>query len=119
MLTAEQKEHLKELCAALRSGEFEQGRLYLNKEDKSYCCLGVACELMVKKGLLVKARSVLGYEIVLYDRERGFLPPAARDYYGLKSNGQFPGKLDSLIALNDNGTPFPEIASIIEKEFDL
>jgi hypothetical protein len=32
---------------ALRSGEFEQGRNAMNNEDNSYCCLGVACKVLI------------------------------------------------------------------------
>lgn len=42
-----------EWIAALRSGEFPQGRKYLNRNNE-YCCLGVRCELDVKAGRLDK-----------------------------------------------------------------
>lgn len=40
----------KKLVAALRSGKYKQGRSYLRVGDR-YCCLGVACDLMVQEGM--------------------------------------------------------------------
>lgn len=46
-------ELLTEWVAALRSGEYAQGRGYLHRiEDNTYCCLGVVCDLLAKKGIL-------------------------------------------------------------------
>lgn len=33
--------------AALRSGEYKQGRSCLRNDDYEYCCLGVACHLAI------------------------------------------------------------------------
>lgn len=44
--------HIAEWVAALRSGNYVQGQDYLNKEfagRKSFCCLGVGCDLLVKQ----------------------------------------------------------------------
>lgn len=30
------------VAKALRSGKYEQGRMVLEREDKTFCCLGVA-----------------------------------------------------------------------------
>lgn len=35
----------KEWIAALRSGDYRQGRGQLRSEDNSFCCLGVLCNL--------------------------------------------------------------------------
>src|SRR5258706_12780048 len=45
-----------EWVEALESGEFQQGNYYLRVGDK-YCCLGVVCELMARKGLLTRTLS--------------------------------------------------------------
>lgn len=39
----------KEWVAALRSGEYNQGRNVLKNLDNTFCCLGVLCELYRKK----------------------------------------------------------------------
>jgi hypothetical protein len=38
----------KQWIAALRSGEYKQGRRRLQDGEDSYCCLGVACKLVIK-----------------------------------------------------------------------
>lgn len=51
------KEFKKRWIKALRSGEYKQGRRVLNSvDDDKYCCLGVACELLVKDKFLTKTR---------------------------------------------------------------
>lgn len=46
-LTPEQRQHLEEWVAALRSGDYAQVNGVLHNES-GYCCLGVACDLYVK-----------------------------------------------------------------------
>lgn len=40
-----------EWIEALTSGEYEQGQKQLRTNDNTYCCLGVLCDLAVKKGI--------------------------------------------------------------------
>lgn len=43
--------------AALRSGEYRQGKSVLHSADTGqYCCLGVLCDLAVKAGAIVPGR---------------------------------------------------------------
>lgn len=43
--------------AALRSGEYRQGRHVLhNVDENTYCCLGVLCDLAVKAGVMSPGR---------------------------------------------------------------
>lgn len=42
------KAFLKRWVAALRSGEYQQCRFFLKKEN-SFCCLGVACDIYAKE----------------------------------------------------------------------
>lgn len=44
-LTEDQQNNIKEWIAALRSGQYDQGREKLFNGYNSYCCLGVACEI--------------------------------------------------------------------------
>lgn len=39
---------------ALRSGKYEQGQVNLRSKQDKFCCLGVACDLEAKDGLLVE-----------------------------------------------------------------
>jgi hypothetical protein len=51
--TITKDELITEWVAALRSGDYKQGSGYLHRvDDDSYCCLGVACEVLRKRGLL-------------------------------------------------------------------
>ena len=45
-------ENAKAWVAALRSGEYEQGQHVLHSESNRFCCLGVACDLAVKAGII-------------------------------------------------------------------
>ena len=82
------KERVQKLVDALRSGEYEQGRGGLRR-DESYCCLGVACAIFQQE----KPRS----EWFLQEDEENFrfratpeedfpddlfLPPLVAEWYG-------------------------------------
>lgn len=43
-----------EWLAALRSGDYRQGRNQLKTEEGEYCCLGVACNLAVMAGVITE-----------------------------------------------------------------
>ncbi len=103
-----------EWVAALRSGEYPQGRHWLENKGK-YCCLGVLCDLAVKKGDLQRFED--GWRIT-YAAEHGAsektLPVAI---YGIE--GILPGFMAgdhyfSLAAVNDIGFTFDQIADLIE-----
>lgn len=40
----------KEWVTALRSGNYKQGKSHLRNLDDSYCCAGVLCDILVRKG---------------------------------------------------------------------
>lgn len=44
---------------ALDSGEFEQGHLYLYPPGGGNCCLGVACEIAVRDGVVLEFSTFL------------------------------------------------------------
>lgn len=106
---------------ALRSGKYKQttGVLTMLKEDKpaGYCCLGVLCDLAVKR----KITSVdFSGEYAKYtdDLEESVVPEKIREWAALRCElGSLESDSDeSLAHMNDNGTSFKEIAAIIEKE---
>ena len=80
------KERLKLWADALRSGEYAQTRNALmgaiewqpdgNVSQVGYCCLGVACEVAVKNGL------VLDYDV--YEGDHGTMPEAVAEWFGFK-----------------------------------
>jgi hypothetical protein len=129
----------------LRSGEYQQGhgRLTKIKPDgvKTYCCLGVLCEMAVEAGIVA---SSIDDGSVVYGafREQDVLPEPVEQWAGLEPNGSDvtivavgqqcpdrPADYDkctsetcpvcrdlTLIHLNDNVfSTFPEIANVIER----
>lgn len=86
---------------------------------QGFCCLGVLCEIAVEEGVVarrVHPRSV-GYG---EQGNIGVLPVEVEVWAGLDSCD--PSWIDdelgrsTLSSRNDNGTPFAELADIIEKE---
>lgn len=86
--------------AALRSGEYRQGRHALRKADGSYCCLGVLCE-------------VAGVKLDV----AGEFPEGAADYGPITALGICNSRQTILIGMNDGflPKPFSEIAKWIER----
>lgn len=121
--------------AALRSGEFEQGKDYLC-EDGKYCCLGVLSELAVRDGVIAPAEAIdvpSGGTIpgLAFDGERHHLPqsvakwadinPEYDDWEGDVVYDPDPyvlfGDRDQTVSeLNDKGMTFPELADLIEEK---
>ena len=103
-----------EWIAALRSGKYEQGRMYLNLGGK-FCCLGVACDisketLQLDVGLR-KLRS--GKEVTWYNGAYDILSSEVIVHFRFKS---MHGGLRKLVTLNDSvGKTFEQIATIIEE----
>ena len=104
------KDVMEKWVTALRSGEYKQGTATL-KEDSTYCCLGVLCEI-----------SPLGES----NWERYDLPTReVMDWAGLQTGaGVLPKfyrakkiRVDKLIDLNDLGLSFKQIANIIERNY--
>ena len=113
---------------ALRSGEYTQGRFVL-REQNSYCCLGVLCDLFIKEtgqGCWVKPSDKYGEEEVwgfsLNGSQIDTLPPQeVYDWAGspctteeLTLERSVEG--DSLSQINDEreGFTFLDIADLID-----
>lgn len=117
--------------AALRSGQYEQGRYVLRTPSNKYCCLGVLCDIIDPAGWNVDntiwknpdnptdmsshlvpegiAMEVLGTESVW-------------GYKAANQNGVLPfkdreGNYLALSGLNDLGCTFSQIADVIEYSF--
>jgi hypothetical protein len=117
--------------AALRSGEYEQGKGYLNRSG-TFCCLGVLCDLAVKQGvedLAVETKSLYGGSagsFVTYNSDSGDLPEVVREWAGLDGvstqevetwEGSAVKHPLNLVDLNDDkGYTFAEIADVIERD---
>ncbi len=118
--------------AALRSGNFNQGRGNLRyKQDGQdlHCCLGVLMDIAVEQGvekatLLIDDSYGYGYGHI----ETCTLTEKVAEWAGVEHIGSLPdgttvqgpdGALRwSLVGMNDSGSfTFEDIANVIEKEF--
>ena len=130
-------DNAKKWVAALRSGEYRQGRGWLHlhtPEDDSYCCLGVACDLYSKETGNGGWRERTEHGAVMFDdgsagsrwesQSSGRLTNAVRMWLGLTTDDgtyhapPYPSSHNcgTLLACNDAGASFEEIANIIESE---
>lgn len=115
---AEQKEHRALWVEALRSGKYQQitGALH---DNGGFCCLGVACDISEVGAWEAEQGWNGNYYIIGDEVDDTLLPTPVRDWLGLANNDASTpdGKL-KLWRLNDDGTPFEQIADIIEAEPD-
>lgn len=109
--------------AALKSGEYEQGRGGLALQavcgDVRYCCLGVLCDLAAKEGVVNAEWS--GRE-GWYGGNASYLPSSVALWAGIEDglrsdahNPRIPSLGVSLAELNDGVVTFDRIAEIIEE----
>ncbi len=114
------KELVKKWVAALRSGDYKQGREQLRNGDQ-FCCLGVACDI-------VKEQIGIDWNGDRFDKKLSFLPDSVTGVFGeidsildttlpitYKTFARIGGK--TLIGYNDRGATFEEIADIIEEQY--
>jgi hypothetical protein len=114
-LTPEQRERIQRWVAALRSGEYQQGRFFLKSLDR-FCCLGVACDIYAKENPDGKW---LHSDFKAGDKELGVTSPPTTvcKWFGLPE-GPITAGGTGLITLNDHrNQSFSVIADLIEKEY--
>lgn len=99
------RELVKEWVAALRSGEYEQGRAFLRSQENAYCCLGVACDIALQG----EEWEFQDGRWVTKEGYAGHLPVKLWDRLGVSWDRE-----STLIHMNDSGKSFPEIADWIE-----
>jgi hypothetical protein len=99
---------------ALRSGKFKQGRKVLMTEGNRpmFCCLGVLCELYREEKGGEWSTDRDGCRTFL--DERCILPFPVMDWAELTNQSPRVGEY-GLADLNDEGTPFREIAKLIKR----
>lgn len=107
--------------AALRSGEFSQGTLALNRNGQ-YCCLGVLCELAAREGVVEKKEYGSGFGWSAYDGDTTSPTETVLKWAGLPTTGQYPTEVElggtTAMTLNDEDRrSFAEIADVIENEY--
>ena len=101
--------------AALRSGDYAQGKGSLHRGGK-YCCLGVLCDLYRKEH--PEAHWNDDKFVTKNEQRGGFLPWDVVQWAGLAETDPFiDSQGESLSYLNDRGNnkTFPEIATLIEE----
>ena len=107
-------DNMRKCVAALRSGEFEQGRGQLRRYN-SYCCLGVMCEVYRRE--TGRGEWIDGWTFEMEDRmANASLPFPVREWVGLRGGSGEYGSKTSLTDRNDAGVSFAEIADLIESE---
>jgi hypothetical protein len=108
------EEFKKKWVAALRSGEYKQGRDYLyDPFDDQYCCLGVAGAVCgVDKEVMKKACYLRDKD---YQDTTNDDPIAPESYPKLITLGIKDNKAHVLASMNDEGKSFSQIADYIEK----
>lgn len=129
------KEWADKWIAALRSGNYLQGRgslMQLNRSEPdavpSFCCLGVLCDI-AKAEPEVKGhwdskffRTACGHDELGYRQDSALIPPAVQKATGMLTDwGQFRTAEgdEQLTNLNDKaGKSFEEIAQVIEKHWE-
>lgn len=126
-------ENVKKVIAALRSGEYEQGRTALERQPSSgespkLCCLGVTCREAMRNGVEVRVSKRPGLILTKFDGNDVSLPPAVAQWIGMDTNPLlvippsvaenadcFPNVLASAATLNDvYKFSFNEIADCFE-----
>jgi len=102
--------------AALRSGEYKQGQEALMIEgpynDKKYCCLGVACDVV---GINILSSYENAFPCTLSNTDA--LPKLLVQNHSFKAGLSEKAQttfVSKVAALNDDGKTFPEIADWIE-----
>ena len=127
-------ENAEKWVAALRSGDYDQTKSFL-RDDKGFCCLGVACDLYRKdtgdgkwkrKWMLLKSKHYYGFSFGSRNakgEQVSGLPVPVSQWLGVgNALGNYDplptgnGKMASLSMRNDSGNSFSEIADIIESE---
>jgi len=112
------KERVRKLVDALRSGEYAKGTNYLHRitpgadgsQKDEWCCLGAASDVAARNGLAVSRRTVRqldGTFTEQFDEEREeILCEAVQEWYGLGSNPDLmnsAGILTPATSWNDDG----------------
>lgn len=97
---------------ALRSGKYQQGIGYLRTQKDTYCCLGVACDILGVYEWVPDPESPV-YALHTNQSDTWyteFLPPEVQNRIGLTDEEQ-----DLLMRLNDDfRCSFEEIADFLE-----
>lgn len=96
------KERVRLLVDALRSGEYEQGVKALRPEDDKYCCVGVGCDVAQKNGIGIDWLPYLGGGWS-FDGMTAAFSPALMMWYGFDYRPERRGDGDPVIGVGRLG----------------
>lgn len=112
-----------EWVARLRDPNEKQTSHMLERTDAKgnvtgRCCLGVLCDIAVSKGAVNRYVDETGertnrFGVASFDTQKSLLPNPARLWAELSWSS-----CDRLMALNDGGAPFSEIADYIDAHWE-
>jgi hypothetical protein len=110
------KGRVQKLIAALRSGEYAQGKEKLRPTADKFCCLGVACDVYRKE--VGGEWDGLRFRLPHADTTHvNYLPVSVKEWFGFSSeNPTVAGR--PLAYLNDEGSSFSQIADALEQELN-
>ena len=111
--------------AALRSGDYQQTKEFLQDSD-GFCCLGVLCDLYINEHDSPSSERYQRWKklcefqdgTLLDLHDNLLLPRAVREWSGVNSSDGNLRNGTCLTALNDEGMPFSEIADTIEDKWE-
>ncbi len=114
----QRKANRKKWVAALRSGEYKQGKGCLENANGEFCCIGVLAKLAGVDRTVSTGKNALNQSII-YDGQIGSASDKVKEWIGLVNEVGMYAQDDGwedLARLNDNGHTFEDIAAIIESE---
>lgn len=98
---------------ALKTGKYKKGRLRLNNDNETFCCLGVLCELAMENGIELE-KIIHDNGVITYDDSSVNLPDKVKEWAGIKTYlAEFGDRL-CLSVLNDVNHTFNEVIKAIE-----
>ncbi len=101
--------------AALRSGNYQQGRFALRYQD-TFCVMGVLCDLHSKSQ---PPGTNTEWDGTRYANRLSSAPDVVCSWAGVRTGvGSFTRRRTALAKLNDQGMTFLELANIIEHNVD-
>lgn len=122
------KDRVRLLVDALRSGEYEQGTGVLRTQDDTYCCVGVGCDVARKNGIGIDWTVSPANDLTWrFDGTGTIFSHRLMDWYGFEQRNAFDGDPEiaplgplnysvTMIGANDTEKwTFEKIADALEK----
>jgi hypothetical protein len=100
----QQKANRKLWFDELETTQVKQGRGVLNRNNETYCCLGLACEVAIKNGLNLGKIKMKDGNYLYGEDNVALLPQAMTNWLGLRhcAGESESGQLDSCVRMNDS-----------------